>query len=180
MKCANCGKENPDTNIRCEFCGQKLQQMDNKKNINNNVIVDEKTMNKAVKKLKMVITTIILIVLMPFFVIEFFTIINYSKELKSEDIQSKNYIKTVGIQISEDKYEYTVDGVTYTGSPNLLGRKNEKTTTVKYNPDNPEEYVMSDFWKKSIAFIILVIFIELFIAIVVPMLLLKTMTRSKK
>ena len=77
----------------------------------------------------------------------------------SDNTKSKDYLETEGKlvgykncqydndgdELCDAVYEYTVNGVTYKGSPNLLSNRSgfKQTTLVKYNPNNPSEYVMN-------------------------------------
>ena len=115
------------------------------------------------KKVKCIITNAILIfILAPWFLIglAFIGISLYSNI--TDYSKSKNYLETKGKLISYENckydddrgelcngvYEYTVNGITYKGSPNLLSNRSrfKQTATVKYNPDNPNEYVMNSGW----------------------------------
>lgn len=108
----------------------------------------------------------------------------------SDNNKSKNYLETEGILVSYENcqydddgdelcnavYEYTVNGVTYKGSPNLLSNRSgfKQTATVKYNPNNPSEYVMNLGWNGLLIVgiimvtVVLVIFISIKISIKKP------------
>ena len=90
VQCPNCGKENKNTNIRCEFCNKELN------NINSDPIYNEQQKNIMQNNARKLITRIPLIVLSPFilgllFIIGLKIYINMSDANKT-----KNYLKTEG------------------------------------------------------------------------------------
>lgn len=166
VKCPNCGSENKNTNIRCESCGTEL----------NSIFQNEKTIPLDGAKEKLIRSIFLIFLYVPFFVMLLggFTFIGttiYSNV--SDKHKSKNYLESEGklvsydncqyngddVELCEGVYEYVVNGVTYKGSPNLLTDRSsfKQTIIVKYNPDNPSEYVMySEYYGLIIAGMILI------------------------
>ena len=164
IKCPNCGHENKNTNIRCESCSTELNHIEQSNNFLNNDYsqTNVKTIFLGSKKSKHIKGVNLIFKLAPWFLIglAFIGISLYSSI--TDNSKSKNYLETEGKLISYENcqydndgdelcygvYEYTVNGVTYTGSPNMLSNRSgfEQTATVKYNPDNPNEYVMDSGW----------------------------------
>ena len=72
-----------------------------------------------------------------------------------------------GKELCKGLYEYTVDDVTYNGSPNSLSNRSgfKNITTVKYNPNNPNEYVMDSGWNTLLIVGIIIIAVALIIFI---------------
>lgn len=63
--------------------------------------------------------------------------------------------------------KYTVDGVTYNASPDLITNTSEfeQTAIVKYNPSNPSEYVMDAKWNTMLISGIIIMLICIFFII---------------
>lgn len=109
--------------------------------------------------------------------------------------KSKNYLETKGYlksfeDCSYDKdheelchaiYEYKVNDVTYNGSPNLLSSRSgfKQTITVKYNPDNPNEYVMDSGWSGLYIFGIIAFIGALVVFIVIKTIIRKAINSKK-
>lgn len=185
IKCPNCGRENKNTNIRCESCDTELNHIEQSNNFLNNDYsqTNVKTIDFGSKKAKHIISVILIFLLAPWFLVglAFIGVSSYSSI--ADNSKSKNYLETEGKLISFENcqydddgdelcngvYEYTVNGVTYKGSPNLLSNRSgfKQTATVKYNPDNPNEYVMNSGWNGLlIAGIIMVtVVVIIFIAV---------------
>lgn len=179
MKCNNCGNENKNTNIRCEFCGTEL----NFANQNDNFLNKDYSLNNVQqmklnnKKVKLIFNIVLICMFVPWFIagIAFIAVSSYSNI--SDNNKSKNYLETEGKisgynnctyddeegELCNAIYEYVVNGITYKGSPNLSSNKSgfKETITVKYNPNNPNEYVMDSGWNNLLIFgILLVVFVS--------------------
>ena len=162
IKCPNCGYENKNTNIRCESCGKELNHIEQSDNfLNNDYQKNVKTIDLGSKKVKGITSVILIFVLAPWFLIGLFFIGVSSYSSITDNNKSKNYLETEGKLVSYENcqyddgnelcsgvYEYTVSGVTYKGSPNLLSNRSgfKQTIIVKYNPNNPNEYVIDSGW----------------------------------
>ena len=180
VKCPNCGHENKNTNIRCDSCGTELNHIEQSNNFSQ---ANVKTIDLGSKKAKHITSAILIFILAPWFLagLAFIGVSSYSNI--TDNNKSRNYLETEGKLISYENcqydddgdelcsgvYEYTVNGVTYKGSPNLLSNRSgfKQTATVKYNPDNPNEYVMYSGWNGFlIAGIIMVtVVVVIFIAV---------------
>lgn len=187
VNCPNCGKENKNTNIKCEFCSIQLID-ENRINQQNNFFVNEndvetkeinvspKTVGCLGKILSLIFIGPWLLIGIAFLGIGLFSII-------SEHNQAKGYEETTGILIDYDNctyedgdelceaiYEYQVNGVTYTVSPNLLSDPDSfaERNTVYYNPNNPSESIMYSSWN-----IITIIGLIIIIVIIVTSILKK-------
>ena len=163
IKCPNCGYENKNTNIRCESCGKELNHIEQSDKFFNkdNSQINVKTIDLESKKVKCITTVILVFVLAPWFLIGLFFIGVSSYSSITDNNKSKNYLETEGKLVSYENcqyddgdelcsgvYEYTVNGVIYKGSPNLLSNCSgfKQTIIVKYNPNNPNEYVIDSGW----------------------------------
>lgn len=162
IKCPNCGYENKNTNIRCESCGKELNHIEQSDNfLNNDYQTNVKTIDLGSKKVECITSVILFFVLAPWFLIGLFFIGVSSYSSITDNNKSKNYLETEGKLVSYENcqyddgnelcsgvYEYAVSGVTYKGSPNLLSNRSgfKQTIIVKYNPNNPNEYVIDSGW----------------------------------
>lgn len=113
--------------------------------------------------------------------ISFFGVSTYS--IINDNRKSQNYLETEGKLVSyelqdsmiddeyyEGVYEYKVNGVTYKGSPSSVKSNPEEfkqTLTVKYDPNNPEEYVMEAGWNKLliVGTIMIIVVVAIFISV---------------
>lgn len=185
IKCPNCGQENQNTNLRCIYCNAELKPIEQSSNFLNVDYSQEnaKAIQSNTKKAGHIANIILVIVLIPWFLIgiAFVGISSYS--MMNDNGKSKGYLETEGklvdyvdCQYDEDGaelcnglYEYTVDGTTYKGSPNLLSDYSgfKSTITVKYNPNNPSEYVMNSGWNTLLiaGIIILIVALVIFISV---------------
>ena len=136
MVCRNCGKENKNTNIRCEFCNTQFidDNYFNQENIMSDTsnVLSTKNIEVSTKKIGCfsVILSLLLNGMWILFALAFIVFGFYS--YISEHNQTKNYNKTFatlvsykncrnddGTEICNAVYEYEVNGVTYTTSPNF-------------------------------------------------------------
>ena len=180
IKCPNCGYENKNTNIRCESCGKELNHIKN-----NDYQKNVKTIDLENKKVKGIISVILIFILAPWFLIglAFIGVSLYSNI--TDYSKSKNYLETEGKLVSYENcqyddgnelcsgvYEYTVSGVTYKGSPNLLSNRSgfKQNIIVKYNPNNPNEYVIDSGWNwlLIVGIIIVSVVVVIFISVKLP------------
>ena len=186
VNCPNCGKENKNTNIKCEFCSTQLidvneinQHSDFSFNGNN---VETKEINVSTKKVGCLSSILILIFVGPWLLagIAFLGVGLFSSI--SEHNQTKGYEKTTAIlkdytnctyddgsEMCEAIYEYQVNGVTYTVSPSTLSNSGgfEERDTVYYNPNNPSESIMYASWSNLtiVGFIIIIVVSAILISI---------------
>ena len=184
IKCPNCDHENKNTNIRCESCGMELNHIEQSTNFLNKDYSQEnvKTIDLKSKKAKYIISAILIYILAPWFLcgLAFIGTSLYSNT--TDYSKSKNYLETEGKLVSYENcqyddgnelcsgvYEYTVSGVTYKGSPNLLSSRSgfKQTIIVKYNPNNPNEYVIDSGWNwlLIIGIIIVSVVVVIFISV---------------
>ena len=165
IKCPNCGHENKNTNIRCESCSTELNHIEQSNNFLNNDYsqTNVKTIDLGSKKAKYITSAILIFILIPWLTVGLVFIGVGSYSSITDNSKSKNYLETEGKLVSYKNcqydddgnelcngvYEYIVNGVTYKGSPNLLSDRSgfKQTAIVKYNPNNPNEYVMNSGWK---------------------------------
>lgn len=155
VNCPYCGNENKSTNIKCEVCGLELITTDNPNK--DHIQLDDKSI-RLYKKY--VLIGILIITLAPvfFFGLILMAIGTYCSI--DEDKSTQGYVETEGnfidTSVSKRKdalytpiYEYKVNGTSYKASPNLLTNSKDfkQVITIKYNPSNPSEYVISDNWK---------------------------------
>ena len=172
MKCPSCGSENKNTNIKCEVCGAELHPEEEDRsildsNINPTYVDRQKIVNgldyinKRKKGIGCLSNVIISIILIPwilaglaFIGVSLYSIISNIKVSKNYDETEATLVDYVIKMDSEGKedykaiYEFEVDGVKYTASPDKVGSKNsfKKTAKVKYNPEYPNENLMASGW----------------------------------
>lgn len=189
VKCPSCGSENKNTNIRCESCGTELNHIEQNDNFLNDDYsqTNAKIIDLGSKKVKHITSAILIFILAPWFLVglTFIGVSIYSNI--SDNNKSKNYLETEGKLVGYDNcyydedigelcngvYEYNVNNITYKGSPDLLSNRSgfKHTVTVKYNPDNPNEYVMNSGWNGLLntgiimVTVVLVIFISIKISL---------------
>ena len=183
IKCPKCGYEPTTTNSRCEACGKALNHIEQSDNfLNNDYQKNVKTIDLGSKKVKGITSVILIFVLAPWFLIGLFFIGVSSYSSITDNNKSKNYLETEGKLVSYENcqyddgnelcsgvYEYTVSGVTYNGSPNLLSNRSgfKQTIIVKYNPNNPNEYVIDSGWNwlLIVGIIIVSVVVVIFISV---------------
>lgn len=187
IKCPFCGADNNNTNIKCEICGTELISNDPDVFTVNNAFPDfdgnVTVLPSGEKFFKICVKFFLLMTLGPFLICTLAFIVVGSYELISEHNQAKNYLETEGRLVgykdhtyNDDGdvvctaiYEYTVRGTTYQGSPKKLSSTSsfKETVPVKYNSDNPAEYVISADWNQLLIFGIamLLVLITIFISV---------------
>lgn len=185
VKCPNCEHENKNTNIRCESCSTELNHIEQSNSFLNKDYsqANVKTIDLGSKPAKHITSTILIFIFTPWFLVglAFIGVSSYSNI--TDNNKSKDYLETEGKLINYENcqydddgdelcngvYEYTVNGVTYKGSPNLLSNRSEfkQTATIKYNPDNPNEYVMNSGWNRLLitGIIMVTVVVVIFIAV---------------
>lgn len=162
IKCPNCGTENKNTNIRCEACGTELNHISQDNTITNTDILRRNISEKSIKNLNIVITVILAFMLFPFFLVGLIFSGVGTYLIISENIEARNYSQAEGTLVKYDNihnddngnevctgiYEYDVNGVKYYGSPKKTSTRSsfKQTLTIRYNPDNPNEYVITSNW----------------------------------
>ena len=172
MKCPSCGSENKNTNIKCEVCGTLLHPEEEDRslfdsNINTTYVDRQKIVNgleyinKRKKGIGCLSNVIIAVILIPwilaglaFIGVSLYSIISNIKVSKNYDETEATLVDYVIKSSGEGKdyykaiYEFEVDGVKYTASPDKEGSKNsyKKTAKVKYNPEYPNENLMASGW----------------------------------
>lgn len=184
MICPNCRNENKNTNIKCEFCSTQLIDVNdfNQQGVitSNGNIVETKEIKVSTKKVGFLSNILILIFVGPWLLmgIAFLGIGLFSSI--SEHNQTKGYEQTTAIlkdykncthddgsELCEAIYEYQLNGITYSISPNLLSNRDgfDKSAIVYYNPNNPSESVMHAGWSilTIVGFIIVIVVIVIFV-----------------
>lgn len=175
MTCKKCGKENKNTNIKCEFCGNQL--IDIKK--------DKEKINQT--SIKNTYIELILISLITYIIIIVFTsslIIEGYSNTTAQNNATKNYLETEaklldvtncsyddGDELCLATYEYKVKGKTYYAYPNYLWSKSKykDVLIVKYNPDNPSEYVLDP--RVDSLLVVGIGFLTMFTIVFIPMII---------
>lgn len=164
MKCPHCQKDNKRVTLTCMYCGRGLQVIpEETKYINqqklNEVKARRKESDKAAKVGCSVASILLIIILIPIFFmgLTFLTIGLGENSLEKKDIS--NYKETTGSVIKyqnctltakkEEKckavYEFDIEGKKYTAITSISSEKDkfEKEEKIKYNPEKPEENIVS-------------------------------------
>ena len=186
IKCPNCGYENKNTNIRCELCKTELNYIDSNNNfLNRDYSQQEYETSKSKKAIIIiVVNAILLLMFAPFLVVGiFFTVKSF--DFSSVDGKNiENYLETEGRLVDYDMsgktddgrtlykgiYEYKVNGITYKGSPNYsstIRSDIEENVKVKYNDNNPNEYVI-DLGFNIVIFLCGIIAVSIALMIIIP------------
>ena len=182
VNCPNCGKENKNTNIKCEFCSTKLID-ENKFNQHSNFLINDKAVEtkeinvspKTVGCLGKILSLMFagpwILVGIVFLGVGLFSSI-------SEHNQTKGYEKTTGILtnciVDEAIYEYQVNGDTYIASPNMSSNCDgfKERDIVYYNPNNPSESIIYTNWS--------IFTVTGFIVAIVPIIILLFLNKKRK
>ena len=134
-------------------------------------------------KSNIIISAILIFMLAPWFItgLAFFGVSTYS--IINDNKKAQNYLETEGKLVSyelrdsrideeyyEGVYEYKVNGVTYKGSPSSVKNNPEEfkqTLIVKYDPNNPEDYVMESGWNKLliVGIIMIIVVVAIFVSV---------------
>jgi len=171
MVCPNCRNNNDDNNKYCSLCGIDLhsnfvptpspvEQVVEQENVDGDKFLG--VPNKTVKRISLISNIFIVI---PFFIFGIIAVLigifNTISEKNEVDgyIKTKAYLKeTINCKVEKDGdyegeyceavYEYEVNGVKYTASPDQLSEPDdfEKECEVYYNPENPSESKMFADW----------------------------------
>ena len=186
VKCPSCGHENKNTNIRCELCKTELNYIDSNNNfLNRDYSQQEYETSKSKKAIIIiVVNAILLLMFAPFLVVGiFFTVKSF--DFSSVDGKNiENYLETEGRLVDYDMsgktddgrtlykgiYEYKVNGITYKGSPNYsstIRSDIEENVKVKYNDNNPNEYVI-DLGFNIVIFLCGIIAVSIALMIIIP------------
>lgn len=182
VKCPNCGNENRNTNIRCEFCNRVLNSVS--ENDHQNLFATQLNNTTARK----ILYVFLLCSFAPFFFMGliFIGVSTYFKFLEYH--QSKNYLKTTGNLINYEKcvkdglcqavYEYEVNGIIYSGTPNYLSdeSKLKEHMIIKYNPNDPSQYIIASEWNDL--FIAGIVMVVLFIIMIIV--IIKSLKKIKR
>lgn len=183
MICKNCGKENKNTNIRCEVCNSELIDTNsyfNQENIvyETNTILNPQQIEVSTKKIGffsvifgLLLNGIWILIALVFIGFGLYSYISEHSPTKNYNetnatlVSYKNCRNDDGTEICNAVYEYEVNGITYTTSPNYLSNRGGFSTieTVYYNPSNPSESII---YASDVYIILIVIgFISLFVII---------------
>ena len=125
--------------------------MENDKNVenNNSNFFNENSLNfkqidlkKNIKKVFMIIKIIFIFCAVPFLLVGtiFVSVSGYNIILNSN--KTKGYLKTNAVLVDQRNCQ---DGVCE-AIPDELSNNFEKQKSLKYNPDNPEQYVIDSSW----------------------------------
>ena len=193
--CNNCGNNSESGSKVCHVCGAPLDFSGGENKSFGETQIGATAASVATGVVKGGIITILVSSLMPliFFGLVFFIIGLYSNV--STKLESKGYVETTGQLVEyadcyyEDNtelcsavYKYEVNGIEYTGKGNLFQEpsKFKTTTTIKYDPSNPENYSINNSAPKFFMLIGALVLAELFFIIfIVIMVLAKTKKRKK-
>lgn len=171
--CPHCKKLNKKTNIQCEFCATQLID------VNKISKIDIPT-----KKASWILIIFALLFVGPFLLPGILFLGVGLFDGIHEYTQTKGYEKTIATlkdytnctYNDECKaiYEYQVDGIIYTVSPDLLGNSDAfaKNDTVYYNPNNPSESIIYTGWNISV-----IIGLILIISALLPLVIIITITK---
>jgi len=185
MTCPQCGKENKNSNIKCEFCQAKLIDI-SKKDIKEVYIGNTNLeVNEYMEKSSNVLYVIVMIIIGFWFSsvsLVFIISIFIDVSCNIQDLSGKeNYIKAIAtvenINCSDAEiqkncratYKYEVNDIYYTLISDITTSKNKlnEVIVVYYNPNNPSDAVIytSLFSKSKNDIIVLVIILVIYIII---------------
>ena len=182
VNCPNCGKENKNTNIKCEFCSTQLIDENNFNKYDNFLVnndgIETKIINISAKNDDYLGKFLISIFVVPWILggILFLGIGLFFNIYERN--QAKGYEKTIGLLIEyngdEAIYEYHVNEDTYTVSPKMTSNLNifAEQDTVYYNPNNPSESIVYTNWS--------IFTVTGFIVAIVPIIILLFVNKKRK
>lgn len=168
--CSNCGTENKSTNIKCEYCGNIINEVEKIDNIDDieEYIEEYKKMHskplteeqkKAKQKATKTFFTVFVIIFLIMFLLPFLIVGVVFTSISSsfgsiEDKISSEYIEVQASLIEytdlnsdgtfKGVYEYEVDGEKYTVTTNYASSVKsmfDEYATVKYDAENPENAI---------------------------------------
>lgn len=169
--------------------------------------IDKPQIDLNSKRVKVITTVILVVIFAPWFLVGTALIGVSVYSVISDNIKTKDYSETVGTLVGYEQYEerfdeedderddeedadsrellckgvykYTVNGTIYQGSPNRMGNESdfEETILVKYNPDNPSEFVMDSRQKTTLIYGIIIILVVSVIFIVIKISLKKILDK---
>ena len=175
VNCPNCGKENKNTNIKCEFCSTKLID-ENKFNQHSNFLVNDKAgetkvINVSPKTVGCLGKILGLMFVGPWILVGIvFLGVGLFSSI-SERNHTKGFEQTTGILtncvVDEAIYEYQVNGDTYIASPNMSSNCDgfKERDIVYYNPNNPSESIMYANWSILIIIGLILVIVPVIISI---------------
>lgn len=165
--CPNCGKENSCTNIKCNYCGQIINNVSDYIIIDKNINHFDESSNdiskktefdlledkNKIKKFNIIKIIIPIITFLSFFSVPLIIIIIIAFSNYHINKAPKDYLTTTGYlsgftdcfvnenesEVCSAEYTYTVNDVTYTGmiKYKTMRENFSKETKVKYNPNDP-------------------------------------------
>lgn len=148
MICKNCGKENKDTNIKCEICNYELQNLED-------ILKPKKVKITLEQKICMLFFRIICIIMIAYglFAISssIYSIILENKIKKEYNQTNATLVEYTNCQFDEENieicsaiYKYEVNDNTYTMLLDLDAVRDvyPDTEIVYYNPNNHRETAM--------------------------------------
>ncbi len=143
--------------IGMSICANKIPnstEIYSSENIKNSNNMDYEQIEKKRKKIKRITYLVLIGINLPILCVTLLVWGVFIYQYASQNIKAQNYLETTATLVSYNSegatYEYIVDGVTYEGSPNLISNEYDETIKVKYNQDNPKEYVMDEQLPKLI------------------------------
>lgn len=158
--------------------------------------IDKPHIDLNSKRVKIITAVILVVIFAPWFLIGTALIGVSAYSVISDNNKTKDYSETVGRLVDYEEYEerfdeeddeeddeeedsrelsckgvyeYTVNGTTYQGSPKRIGKESdfEETISVKYNPDNPSEFVMDSRQETTLIYGIIIILVVTVVFIVI-------------
>ena len=151
MICLNCGNENKDTNINCEYCGKELPK---KEELNKGRGVTTKS---YIIMILMLLLPIVILLTSIYVMFNFKNLIGFEKEKPSNSVETTGVLDRFedcyydGEEFCIAVYKYKVDGIEYEIRTHFSSPKDDhnKENIVHYNEDNPEdsslEFIEDDF-----------------------------------
>ena len=148
MVCRNCGKENKNTNIRCEFCNTELSSIDD----NSSQKKEEVTLEQKLCLLCFWVISGVMIIYGLFLIGNSVYSWILENKIKNEyNMATATLVDYTNCEYDEDNnevcnaiYEYVINNNTYMVSLDLEAIRDvyENSEIVYYNPNNPSESVI--------------------------------------